>query len=395
MEPAKLDHKRGIQPINCNPIIHYKVINSPLDTSFYLAQTCMTSKNAFRSSNCVVSTVFRKNLDWYDIQNDFSSIKDSETLKYKLYDDLNEYALAEEISFNLHDFLLKKLLGTTWNRNEKHRATAHYHRGNDNSLWWDDIKDDFRTIFGPVIAGLRVIHWKKLYHGNILDGVAVKGKGDGVLFNMKNHPKLCLLQSQNLITHQIQDIRHLIQLMEWFFLYPFAGDAKLPQLVKECKVCLDQLSIGLSPRFGVMSIERNWSMRLPIIWNDRDVYCFMLFCFRLIFEDLNWHSYQCFFNDHNWIQRAQNCSQQLTTVLNYSPYSYRCPIHQLKFWRNCAVHMNVKGQRSNRSNHREIMRMSPGLLLDVVKTFNYIVGQSSLTGDGPSVTSLIEDMNWD
>ena len=121
----------------------------------------------------------------------------------------------------MHDFLLTKLLGTTWNRNKKQRAIAHYHRGSDNSLWWDDIKDDFRTIFGPVIVGLRVIHWNKLYHENLLDGVAVKGKGDDpsqdVLFNMMDHPNLCLLQSQNLITHQIQDIRHLIQLMKWFF----------------------------------------------------------------------------------------------------------------------------------------------------------------------------------
>lgn len=88
-----------------------------------------------------------------------------------------------------------------------------------------------------------------------------------------------------------------------------------------------------------MSIERNWSMRLPIIWNDRDVYCFMLFCFRLIFEDLKWRSYQHFFNDHNWIQMAQNGSQQLTTVLNYSPNSYRLSIDQLKFSRNCTVHV--------------------------------------------------------
>lgn len=94
MEPPRSDHKKGIRPINCSPIIHYEVINNPPDTSFYLGQTCMTSKHAFRSSNCVMSTVFRKNLDWYNIQNDFSSIKDSETLKYKLYDDLNDYALA-------------------------------------------------------------------------------------------------------------------------------------------------------------------------------------------------------------------------------------------------------------------------------------------------------------
>ena len=46
----------------------------------------------------------------------------------------------------------------------------------------------YKNVFGPITNGLRVIHQAKAFHGNMLNGVAIKSTRDstpiGIFFNM-------------------------------------------------------------------------------------------------------------------------------------------------------------------------------------------------------------------
>lgn len=63
--------------------------------------------------------------------------------------------------------------------------------------WWDHIRNDFVDIFQPIMIGLRRIHKRNKYHGNLLKGIVLQIYGHGCLYNVRGF----LYDMQEVIRH--------------------------------------------------------------------------------------------------------------------------------------------------------------------------------------------------
>ncbi|XP_047952996.1 uncharacterized protein LOC125198750 [Salvia hispanica] len=325
-----------------------------------------------------------------------------------LFDEGNKCFLAEDLHCTLDEWLEKKLVENMGRR----EACEYYCKDGTHMLWWRKIMKEFKDVFGPVTYGLAAIHRAKAFHGNILNGVAIKIKQDGtpigILFNMTNDPKQ--ETAENIKQLHCDDINDMKILMERAFMYPF-DVSKVPLsegiTSDECNyLCLMQLNKRVSiADTEAQSLKGTWGLNLAIFWDEIEQIAFMKRVYRLIFDALPLYSFYDhfpidYFKMYDWTKKVKSYgSHKLKTVLNFNfnghtSFDKRSAKHgmdKLRFWRCCIEHMELK-DGSNIENHRELMKIFPELLFEVVEVFHHTL---HLNDYWPSIVSLFKDMGWD
>lgn len=213
MEPAK-QRDIGIELVNGK--FGYEVMRDS-NTSLKKASLSMSDNTLNLTILC---TVFTNDFNCYITQSHFNAIEYFNTLHIILFDEENKYFLAEDLHCTLDEWLEKKLVEDI--QGDKRAACRHYYKDDTHMPWWRKIMKEFKDVFGSVTYGIAAMHQAKAFHGNILNGVAIKIKQDGtpigVLFNMTNDPKQGT--PKNIEHLHCKDIKDLKILMEIALLYP-------------------------------------------------------------------------------------------------------------------------------------------------------------------------------
>ncbi|XP_047962907.1 uncharacterized protein LOC125207558 [Salvia hispanica] len=229
--------------------VAYNVYDEP-DKSFMQGETSMS--NALLEDCLFKISCLHMDYDTYMAHRGFNRIEKSNTLEMKHFDSDNSTALVEKIDYTVKDWLEMKLL-----KSENH--VDYYTDLGLPTRWWDYIESDFKSIFGPTISGIRVLHCHGKCHGNLSNGIAISiSEQDesvtGVLFGLEKQTEN--LSFEALCSRQSDDIKDLIHLIKYATTYPFIRsdpERQPPSPPSTVQVlCLQQLedrisSIQLSP----------------------------------------------------------------------------------------------------------------------------------------------------
>ncbi|XP_047959253.1 uncharacterized protein LOC125204596 isoform X5 [Salvia hispanica] len=358
-----------------------------------VAITDMSSNdpNSNNPSDSEVWTCFRNTRAWYDTQKSFGKYEN--TLKISHFDGQNSVILTEKVDMSLHEWLAKELSDGF----ESKPAAV-----NGSSIWWKKIKPNFVSIFGSILRGLRALHKDGKYHGNLLNGVAIKqiDKPKGILFNMVQDPRQITLTRQTqdprqILTRQTQDIISLDTLLRWVLMYPFLQDPAraLPKLVDEYeRLCFLQLRHRIDNELPSGTWLAKWDLNLAIFWDELETIRFMKSVCRMV-QDLR--DFETVFSrlfTSNWKKRVKN--EDMQRILNNSTYT-DVGIQKLRFWRNCIEHIRVTaGDKSVEVRiHRLVTKDLPELLPEVVAAYHDYLRLADLKQCAESY-SVFKDMRW-
>ncbi|XP_047959247.1 uncharacterized protein LOC125204596 isoform X2 [Salvia hispanica] len=373
--------------------VQYELRKDSFYSSFMVAITDMSSNdpNSNNPSDSEVWTCFRNTRAWYDTQKSFGKYEN--TLKISHFDGQNSVILTEKVDMSLHEWLAKELSDGF----ESKPAAV-----NGSSIWWKKIKPNFVSIFGSILRGLRALHKDGKYHGNLLNGVAIKqiDKPKGILFNMVQDPRQITLTRQTqdprqILTRQTQDIISLDTLLRWVLMYPFLQDPAraLPKLVDEYeRLCFLQLRHRIDNELPSGTWLAKWDLNLAIFWDELETIRFMKSVCRMV-QDLR--DFETVFSrlfTSNWKKRVKN--EDMQRILNNSTYT-DVGIQKLRFWRNCIEHIRVTaGDKSVEVRiHRLVTKDLPELLPEVVAAYHDYLRLADLKQCAESY-SVFKDMRW-
>ncbi|XLR29501.1 hypothetical protein S83_057401 [Arachis hypogaea] len=223
-----------------------------------------------------------------------------------------------------------------------------YQSGTD---WWDNIKEDFISIFRPVFKGLKMLHLKGQFHGNLSlnDGIKVQtcnGQRRGVLTDM------AVLPVQGKIDEQLSsDVNTLQNIIRKVLDFPFEGGIVMIKEVQD--LCLSQLKYY--SRNSHLTIK--WSLDPVLFWDVNRRRRFLLAVYWAFYrqgssssppepdkEILASSMFQ------SWHYNPGQAT--LYTVYNHEldPEKWATDYSILKFYRNCIKHAKYPNNDEIRKN---------------------------------------------
>ncbi|XP_047958815.1 uncharacterized protein LOC125204256 [Salvia hispanica] len=374
--------------------VAYIVYDDP-DKSFMQGETSM-STGLFKDFRIKISCL-PMDYDTYMAHGGFNRIEKSNTVEIKFFDSERSNAGVEKIDYTLKDWLEMKLL--------KGDNDVEYYADLSHPMhWWDYIESDFKSVFRPIISGIRVLHCHGKYHGNLLNGIAITiseqdESVEGLLFGMDNQTEN--LSFEALCSRQCDDIKNLVHLIKYASTYPLIRSdperqpPSPPSVVQV--LCLQQLedrisSIHLNPECS----RAHWDLNPVLLWRQREMIDFLMMMYRILLtckSKLLQQSVASAFVNKEWARQVtERATQSYIDMLNRDVSAQKTGMGKLRFYRNCQEHIRPEnGVYSSMGTHTAIVEMIPELIPEVVNAAHFMI-----TGNNFSnyVRILFADMNW-
>ncbi|XLS43323.1 hypothetical protein HN51_000192 [Arachis hypogaea] len=265
--------------------------------------------------------------NWYNRQVLFNYYDGNLFLRMHYLHLSKKRVVSDSFEYDLSSWLMHK------------KDTAPY---SDANTWWAAIRREFILIFKPVFEGLKILHLREEYHGNLDSESCIKiicKNGNvtrGILTNMEEK-----VGSKS--TLRERDAQHLREIIEKVITFPFIGTSESSEEVRE--LCLQQL--------GAYSCQTDlmikWSLDPVLFWDTRRRIQFL--------EAVDWLYHRnvpqpsLVKSTHRYWTWDILCNDQVLVDVYFheqqdrtvTPQKYSEKHNLIRFYRNCIHHADFGG----------------------------------------------------
>ncbi|XP_020973424.1 uncharacterized protein LOC107625689 [Arachis ipaensis] len=221
------------------------------------------------------------------------------------------------------------------------KGTATY---SDANTWWAAIRKEFILIFKPVFEGLKIMHLREEYHGNLDSESCIKiicENGNvirGILTNMKE-------KGGSKSYFREADAQHLRKIIKKVITFPFIGTSESESSNEEVRdLCLQQLEAYS----WVTDLRIKWSLDPVLFWDTRRRIQFL--------EAIDWLYHRnvpppsVVRSTHKYWTWDILCNDQVLVDVYFheqqdrtvTPQKYSQKHNLIRFYRNCIHHADLK-----------------------------------------------------